>query len=150
MYLRVQTGKATNTDSCSRVNAGASVLPQIGRVHLELSSERREAAPLAGLPLVPTANRSSVYHTGSSTLGSWGTVTGCPPTALEGETLYRLSIFLKPYLCFQNISSISIHCFCCKKTMLFFKLPNHNYNIFSADVIKKQLQITHNDCIKIN
>lgn len=139
MYLRVQTGKATNIDSNSRVNAGSSVLPQIRRVHLELLIgliiERPEAAPLTRLPLVPTANRSSVYHAGTSTLGTWGTFTGYLPTALEGETLYRLLVFLS-YLYFQNISSIRMHCFCCKKTMLFFKTPNPNYNIFSADVIK--------------
>lgn len=97
--------------------------------------ERPEAAPLTRLPLVPTANRSSVYHAGTRTLGTWGTFTGYLPTALEGETLYRLLVFL-PYLYFQNISSIRMHCFCCKKTMLFFKSPNHNYNIFAADVIK--------------
>lgn len=143
MYLRVQTGKATNIDSSSCVNGGGHQCVATDRDSsfrvinwlIGLIIERPEAALLTGLPLVSTANRSSVYHLGSSTLGTWGTFTGYLPTALEGETLYKLLVFL-PYLYFQNISSISMHCFCCKKTMLFFKLPKHNYNIFSADVIK--------------
>lgn len=127
-YLRVQTAKATNTDSSSRVNTGASALPQIGRVRLEL---------LIGL--ITERLRLPLWQAClwcPQPTGHLGTFTGYLPTALEGETLYRFLVFLKPYLYFQNISSISMHCFCYKKTMLFFKLSNHNYIIFSADVIK--------------
>lgn len=76
-YLRVQTGKTTNTDSSSRVNTGASALPQIGRVHLELLigliTERPEAAPLTCLPLVPTANRSpgDLHRVSTNSTGRW-------------------------------------------------------------------------------